>query len=485
MMASVSLHGPARTTHSVVPRLRREPGRTGAALAALVLMAALLAGCSASHPSDDASLKFHGSAARFPTRWPIKHVVFIIKENRSFDSMFGRFPGADGATSGMDGDVRRKLVRGTDGRVPHDLPHDRQAALVDYDHGKMDGFGFRAGKFYAYSQLYPDQEPNYWHWAKEFVLGDRFFASVNGPSFPNHLMAIAATSGGTTENPDPPDPGDMGRYKTWGCDAPKSELVPVADTEGHVQFVPPCFDFATEGDLLAKAGVPWAYYAAPPVPWTDPGRSGYIWSAYAAVRHIRDDPVEWHHHVFPVQELVDDIQADRLPPVTWVTPQFALSEHPEYNFCHGENWTTQVVDAIMQSPMWKDTAIFITWDDWGGFYDHVAPPQVDEFGFGIRVPLLVISPYAKPAFIDHQRGEFSTVLRFIEDNWGLTQLTHRDRDSVNLSEAFDFGQEPRPPDPLPERTDCVGRIFAAPPPKAFKPTGPAPPPLASPTPVPP
>jgi phospholipase C len=138
--------------------------------------------------------------------------------------------------------------------------------------------------------------------------------------------------------------------------------------------------------------------------------------------------------------------------MTWVTPKFEVSEHPEYSFCEGENWTTEVINAIMRSPMWKDTAIFLVWDDYGGFYDHVPPPQVDGFGFGIRVPLLVISPYAREGYVDHTLGEFSSVLRFVEDNWGLTQLTHRDRDAFNLSGAFDFTQEPRRGVPLPLRT---------------------------------
>jgi phospholipase C len=138
--------------------------------------------------------------------------------------------------------------------------------------------------------------------------------------------------------------------------------------------------------------------------------------------------------------------------MTWVTPKFEVSEHPEYSFCEGENWTTEVINAIMRSPMWKDTAIFLTWDDYGGFYDHVPPPQVDGFGFGIRVPLLVLSPYARQGYVDHTLGEFSSVLRFVEDNWGLNQLTHRDRDAFNLSEAFDFTQEPREGFQLPLRT---------------------------------
>ena len=129
--------------------------------------------------------------------------------------------------------------------------------------------------------------------------------------------------------------------------------------------------------------------------------------------------------MFPVDRVVEDIRAGRLPPVTWIAPRFELSEHPEYSLCHGENWSTDVIDAIMRSPMWNHTAIFLTWDDYGGFYDHVPPPQVDRMGLGIRVPMLLISPYARHGHVSHELGEFSSVLRFIEDNWGLRTLTHR------------------------------------------------------------
>jgi phospholipase C len=414
------------------------------------------------HPSP-------GDPEDFHTTTPIKHVVFLIKENRSFDNLFGRFPGADGAATADDAGVMRPLTKGFDQRLPHDLPHDYAAALKDYDGGKMDGFNQSpAADQYAFTQMTgPRMLPNYWHWARDFVLGDHFFASVNGPSYPNHLFTIAAQSGGAHDNPNAPTHQDHGDYKTWGCDAPKSEKVEVADTEGVLHLVSPCFDFPTEADLLENKGVPWAYYAAPPIPWDRAPSSGYIWSAFASIRHIRDDPMQWTEHIFPVQQVEDDIANDRLPPVTWITPQFAYSEHPEYNFCHGENWTTRVIDAIMKSPMWSSTAIFLTWDDWGGFYDHVPPEQIDKFGLGIRVPLLVISPYAKQGFIDHQHGEFSSVLRFIEDNWGLPQLTRRDRRAGNLDEDFDFTKPPRPPDLRPQRKDCVGNAFTKPPPDAY------------------
>ncbi|MBI3648723.1 MAG: hypothetical protein HY240_08245 [Actinobacteria bacterium] len=391
-------------------------------------------------------------ASRFATRWPIKHVVFLIKENRTFDNLFGTFPGANGASFGWDHGVRRPLTRGTDGRTSGDIPHCYLCALAAWDNGRMDGFaGSPNADRWAYTQLHRDQLPNYWAWAKRYVLSDNFFSSAVGPSFPNHLYSIAAQSGGTHDNPRR-KPGISSL--TFGCDAPAGQVVGVYDSEGKVQWVPPCFDFTTEGDLLNQHRIPWAYYAA------SENQRGYIWSAYSAIRRYRKDPARWNRHIFPVDNVINDIQAGRLPPVTWITPRFELSEHPEYNFCRGENWTTKVIDAIMKSPMWKDTAIFLTWDDYGGFYDHVAPKQVDAFGFGFRVPLLVISPYAKHGVVDHHIGEFSSVLRFIEDNWGLSQLTHRDRAARNLSYDFNFNKPPRPPDVLPLRTDCKGPTWA-------------------------
>ena len=403
------------------------------------------------------------NASRFATTTPIKHVVFLVKENRSFDQLFGLFPGADGTTTGRRDGETVPLTQGIPQRLPKDLEHSYERALADYNDGAMDGFGY--GSFAAeaaYTEAVQSDIPIYWRWAERYVLGDRFFASVNGPSFPNHLFTIAAQSGGTHDNPRP-DPESViqagsGFRKVWGCDARAGQTVDVVNEEGYISSVPPCFDFTTEGDLLNDKGVPWAYYSASYV------QKGYIWSAYDAIRHIRETN-EWQRRVFPTDQLIDDIGDDLLPPVTWITPRFQLSDHPEYSVCWGENWTAEVVNAIMRSPMWSDTAIFLTWDDWGGFYDHMAPPQVDEFGMGIRVPLLVISPYAKEGYIDHTMGEFSSVLKFIEMNWGLPALTRRDRSASDLSEAFDFTQKPRPPDPVPLRTDCEGAQMGGPEPR--------------------
>jgi phospholipase C len=393
-------------------------------------------------------------ALAFDTRWPIKHVVYLIKENRTYDHMFGRFPGGDGVRVGSDLGEPRPLTRPPD-RLPADIPHCYLCAIRAWRYGNMDGFGsisrlYSESPDLAYTQMRPDQIPNYWHWAERNVLFDNVFASAHGPSFPNHLYTIAAQSGGARDNPRRAGLNSL----TFGCDAPAEQLVEVYDAEGQVVKIPPCFDFRTEGDLLTEAKIPWAYYAA-----TEEQR-GYIWNAYSAIRRYREHPERWARHIRPVDQVVRDIRAGALPPVTWITPRFELSEHPEYSMCHGENWTTQVVDAIMASPMWETTAIFIAWDDYGGFYDHVPPPQVDRMGFGIRVPMLLLSPYAKDGFVSHELGELSSVLRFIEDNWRLRPfLTHRDRDATPLLSAFDFDRSPRPPDPLPLRSDCVGPRF--------------------------
>ena len=393
----------------------------------------------------------------FHTRTPIKHVVFIIKENRSFDNLFGRYPGADGATSGMRNGERVALTPASTGRGV-DIPHCRECSIQSIDGGKMDGFGDQVHGDYAYTQFRPQDAPNYYTWASHFVLNDNFFASALGPSFPNHLYTIAAQSGGAYANPRQDfqamlNNAAAGQTKSWGCDIAQPAYVDVFDSEGQSIQIQPCFDFQTEGDLLRAADIPWAYYAA------QNNQLGYIWSAYSAIGRYRNDQALWDEYIRPVDDIVRDAKQDRLPPVTWVTPRFALSEHPDYNFCYGENWTTQVVNAIMASPEWKSTAIFITWDDYGGFYDHVPPREVDMMGFGIRVPMLMISPYAKTGYVDHTEGEFSSVLRFIEDNWGLSQLTERDQQADNLSEAFDFSQAPRQPDPLPLRADCSGPIW--------------------------
>jgi phospholipase C len=330
----------------------------------------------------------------------------------------------------------------------------------------MDGFNQTdAADQYAFTQFQRSDIEAFWAWAKHYALADSFFASAVGPSFPNHMYSIAATSGGALDNPwqPPPTLAEMqqaGYAKSWGCDIARDGYVEIVDPEGYMVKVAPCFDFQTEGDLLNAQQIPWAYYAA------TNAQLGYIWSAYSAIDRYRNDPALWGAHIRPVDDVLRDIQSDRLPPVSWITPRFQLSQHPEYNFCWGQNWTIEVVNALMRSPAWKDTLLVVTWDDFGGFYDHVPPVRLDDYGLGIRVPAMIISPYAKSGYVDHTMYEFSSVLRFIEDNWSLRPfLTRRDRIADGLRGALDFTQTPLAPDPQPLRTDCRGSIWDAPPPE--------------------
>jgi phospholipase C len=424
------------------------------------MAAAGLAAFSAACKGEPGPPAYTSGSVDVGTQWPIKRVIFLMLENRSFDHLFGQFPGVEGATSGVNRGVEVPLIHAPQW-MPGDLPHDPPAAVNSVNGGAMDGFAIEpVSDVFAYSQYLEQDIPNYWHWAREFVLSDNFFASVAGPSYPNHLYMIAGQSGGAFDNPiQAPDVlkvrTDKGLAKTWGCDAPDGAYVLVKDPDTGVvaeHGLRPCFTFTTQGDQLTERGVDWAFYAAQDF------QVGYIWNAYAAIDHVFHTD-EFERHTRPVDNLVRDIREGNLPPVTWATPRFELSDHPPWSTCYAHNFVTKIVNAVMRGPMWKHTAIFVTWDEWGGFFDHVRPPEVDVFGLGIRVPLLVISPFAKRGLIDHELGEFCSVNRFIADNWGLPYLTDRVRGATNYEHVFDFRGRPRDPDPRPIKRDCLGSVF--------------------------
>jgi len=372
----------------------------------------------------------------------IQHIVFIIKENRSFDNYFGTFPGADGATTGKisTGDV---IPLGhTPDRTPHDLCHSWFCATQSIDGGNMDRFdmvyqGNINGTMLPYTQLTEQDIPNYFALAKQFVLADRMFSSLEGASFPNHLYTIAADSGGVVQNPnDPLNPTNSG-ILTWGCDSDSVTTVLMVDDDGDVSTKFPCFDIPTLGDRLEAAGISWKSYAP------GPGQPGYMFSTYDAIDHIRNTSL-WAEHVVPDTQFAADALSGNLPAVSWVVTGSG-SEHPNASSCVGEDWTVTQLNAIMQGPDWASTAIFITWDDFGGFYDHVPPPIMDQYGLGPRVPLLIISPYAKSGYVSHTQYEFSSVLRLIEKRFGLQSLATRDAEANDMLDSFDFSQQPQPP----------------------------------------
>jgi phospholipase C len=419
--------------------------------ASIVIML-LLSGCGGSGTNTPASL------TPVTPNGPIKHIVFFIKENRTFDDYFGTYPGANGATTATDSMGQVVPLHHQADQIP-DIDHSSEGARSAWDNGKMDRFNLlhsnkrRNGTLpnpndpygnNSLTQLYQSDIPNYWTYAHNFVLGDQMFSSLMGPSFPNHLYTVAAQSGGAIDNPrTDKNIGSLGNAsKGWGCDVP-NQTVKVEQSTGSVSFQEACFNFQTLADELDARHFSWRYYAPPS------GASGYIWSTFNAIKHIRYGP-DWKF-VVPTQQFMSDAASGRLPTVSWIVTPAQVSEHPPASVCVGENWTVQMLNALMQGPDWSSTAVFLTWDDFGGFYDHVPPQQIDNYGLGFRVPLLVISPYAKKGFIDHTQFEFSSMLHFAEDELGLPTLTTRDKGANDMMDAFDFSQSPRPPLVLQQR----------------------------------
>lgn len=382
---------------------------------------------------------------------PIQHIVFIMKENHTFDSLFGTFPGANGATTGqvkVNG-VAQTIQLNSPQDVPAPFCHFWNCAKKDYDAGKMDAFNLGdpancgAPPYACYQAGTAALIPNYWSLAQHFVLSDNTWSSMRGGSFPNHLYMMAGASG-----PDAPHSAIANPGSTWGCDA-----VPTARTQlldGEKIF--PCFTFPTLVDKMQAAGVSWRYYAE-----HDPSVRGYIWNTANAFKGIRNTSL-WTSNDLPWQQFASDAGAGNLPAFTWVTPPFTDSEHNGASVCAGENWTVQQINAVMSGPDWTSTVIVLSWDDFGGFYDHVAPPNLDQLGYGFRVPLLIISPFTAP-HVTHNQYEFASVLKLAEKAFTLPSLGQRDVSAGDLMADLDFSQQ-NPPLVLPPRT-CPAHIGRA------------------------
>ncbi len=372
----------------------------------------------------------------------IDHVFIIVKENHTFDGYFGTYPGADGAMRARDsnGAWRALVSPSSDTEMPG--PNDWSAAHTDWNRGFMDGFdrgeelGFLGGtpftSFSPASGTASGPVAYYWKLAASGVLCDRYFTSVMGPSTPNHLFTVAATSGGAIGN------------ESFGT-------IPVLGASGKVREHPPSFGpdeiRTTLMNELEKKGFTWRYHAE--------GASNPL---AALIEKVADDD-EGVELIKVARDLPDwsscydetaDLDANlpsllaRAGNVTWIRPSLGHSEHPLLGGVEeGSEWTRKVVSAIGHSSLWKRCAIFITWDDYGGFYDHVAPPQVDAYGLGFRVPCLVVSPYAKRGVVDHTLYEHSSLLAFAEKVFGIGPMTARDAAANPMVGAFDFSQQPR------------------------------------------
>jgi len=406
---------------------------------AALACALLLSACGGSSPqSSAASFAPVPEATRAATRYPIAHVVILIQENRSFDDFFAHFPGADGATHGMlhDGTIVPLTQRNL--ADPHDIGHGYGDYVHDYDHTKMDGFDLAAvtsgaPATWPYQFVDPAQIATYWTLARQYVLADRMFSTQGSSSFTAHQDLVA---GGTAISPAESIVNQPSTGK-WGCDAPVGTVTSLISLSNVVSYNTgpfPCFKYATLRDLLDAKGLSWHYYT--------PLIEGN-WNAFEAISAVRYGP-DWRANIVsPQGKILRAAHQGTLPAVSWVVPDHGYSDHPAAPRDLGPSWIGNVVNAIGSGPEWKSTAIVILWDDWGGFYDHVPPPQLGFGGLGFRVPMLIVSPYARAGYVSHTQYEFGSILRFVEDNWGLGQIGTSDVRAASIADCFDFTKPPR------------------------------------------
>jgi phospholipase C len=434
---------------------------------------------------------------------PIEHFIYIIQENHSFDSYFGTFPNANGIPAGTElpqepgGVPKFKPFHLTADHITRDLNHEWTAAHLAYDDGKMDGFIWAewpaARRYYWGGQPLPtpipglvnlhkrhdhktaadqiqvdpgepeqilsphgfaDDEddddpyveekndallaatvpkkpegpvpdfvketlaymdyheiPNYWEYARKYTLCDMFFSSLMGPSAPNHLYSVAAQSGGLVYNPRH---GELENRNVYS--------------------------FPTMVDLLKNAQVSWKYYVG-----SNPQKSG-LWNPLPAFSQYNHDQSVLSHLV-KTDQFLKDLKQGTLPQVCWLIPTVEESEHPPHSVSVGMHYVTGLVNAVMKSAYWNSAtcAIVLVWDDFGGFYDHVPPNQPDMYGYGFRVPAIVISPYSTGT-VNHTVFDLTSPLKLIETKFGFSALTQRDANANNMLDCFNFNQTPKPPD---------------------------------------
>jgi phospholipase C len=386
--------------------------------AALKLMAAGAATAGGISLGRPAGAMATSRATTVAPTTPIEQAIVVMFENHTFDNLFGAFPGANGVASPAAPDP---MVSDFE----HDNPHCR-AAMTG---GTMEGFP--SWGMVTYSQ---ETIPIYWAYATQFGLSDNFFTSAATDSTTNHLYMIAGQSGGLNQCPSPALP--------FGVLPPPNTSVLSMSPAGTPYFQYPVVDIPTLPAEMTANGVSWRYYANYQL-WNAPS---YV-TALVGSPNVVDNPAQ----------IITDIQNGDLAAMSWVCPSFDESDHPPQPLGAAQNYLAQLVNALMASPYWASSAVFVTWDDYGSYYDHVSPPTVDVMGLGPRVPLIVISPYAQPGYISHQQAEFSSFVTFAEVNWSLPSLGQRDAlsETSDLMDFFDFSQAPIAPayqNPIPAPT---------------------------------
>jgi phospholipase C len=442
---------------------------------ALIVAGLGIAGCSFGGSANGSYAPMRAQRISSGNSSPIKHVVVVIQENRTFDNLFATFPGADGTTTGEAEAVpvaeqsqcpidRKEKVNLTEGNlaVGDDFGHKYSDVQIDYENGNMDGFdvdpipagGGKIACLHPYQYVNPSQIAPYWDIAQQYVLADHMYQTQGSGSFTAHQDLIAGGTAIDSHESIIDDPSGF----PWGCDSPSIATTSLFTTDG--QYEPgkgpfPCFtQYETLRDRLDAAKISWKYYTEKVVPPPNGDTAG-IWNAFDAISAVRHS-AEWGKKVtFNDKLIFKDISAGHLPAVSWVTPDALNSDHPQEleggkDVDYGPSWVASIVNAIGKSKYWKSSAIVILWDDYGGFYDHESPVFFDnQGGLGFRVPMLIVSPYARetsssqPGYISHTQYETASILKFVEVNWGLKPLQLPDTRATSIGDSFNFFQKPR------------------------------------------
>jgi len=440
-----------------------------AALVAVAILGACSAGGSESVISSGASLRSHSHL----TGSPIKHVVIMIQENRTFNDFFATFPGADGTTTAQaiaEPNCSPPILAGpiklaeANLVVPLILNHSYDAYLTAWDRGKLDAFdAIPAGKHgppecaEPYQYTNPAQIQPYWEMAQQYVLAEHMFATHGSDSFVAHQDLIR---GGTIVEPGKSMidfPTCSGPSCIWGCDAPQGTHTSLVtqggqwkDFRGKGPF--PCStdftsSYPTLRDLLDAKRVSWKYY----VPPIHNSLDGKLFNAFDVIYPVRYGP-EWKTNVvMPQTQIFADISKGALPAVSWVIPDALASDHPGLGKDYGPSWIASVVNVIGESAYWDSTVIVVLWDDFGGLYDNLGMLNQKKYGYGglgLRVPAIIVSPYARARYISPTNYEFGSILKYIEQNWNLGSLGTTDQRAASIIDCFNYLQTPIPFKPI-------------------------------------
>lgn len=384
------------------------------------------------------------SPSPIPGHTPIKHIVIVLQENRTFDNIFHGYPGANFATIGHNHNGRRVKLPELALMTPWDPSHDYENWVIEYNGGGMNGFDLESldyGKTslndFAYGYARRSDVQPYWDLAHEGVLGDATFADHRSQSYAGHLYPIAGASGPI----DAADPNWYAADNPSGgsscADEGTGEAIDILTGATNRTYTS-CFDFKTIGDLLTAGGISWRYYV------DSADKEGTV-SGYSSIAHVFNG-AQWANVISPETTIFSDLENHDLPAVSWVIGTFANSDHAGQNVpsSNGPTWVTSVFNAVGRSRYWKDTAIILTYDDWGGWYDHVKPATFDYFEPGFRIPLVIVSPYARRGYISHKVHYIGSILHFIELTYGLRSLHTSDARSDAFDDCFDFAQKPLP-----------------------------------------